>query len=124
MTTLFWDKDNRPIEDTLVWARLFEDDDYRTVAIDVDDITDMHKMVSTIWQGLDLLHQLHVTDETAAIFETAYLHDGHVVEKFPSHSLEGALAMHNMMCHEFLGRAAAPEEGHRETLIGRRKHRG
>ena len=26
---LFWDKDNKPIEDTLVWARLFEDDDYR-----------------------------------------------------------------------------------------------
>ena len=113
--TLFWDRQNRPIEDTLDWARKFEDPAYRLVAVDQD--APGHPMVSTIWQGLDLAHSLHVSDQSAVIFETAYLEDGEVVQAWQWHSEVEALSGHNMICAQFLGRFARPSDGHVRTII-------
>jgi hypothetical protein len=106
---MFWDRQNRPIEDTLDWARKFEDAAYRIVAIDTDG---PHlPMVSTVWQGLAQEAPLHPTDDTVLIFETAYLEDGHVKELWHDHSEEDALARHRIVCLSMLGREPRPEDG-------------
>lgn len=46
---LYWDRDGQPINDTLSWAKLFEDWDYRIVEdFQVDDVR-----VVTVWTGID-----------------------------------------------------------------------
>jgi len=117
--TLFWDRQNKPIEDTLVWARLYEDPAYRIIAVDQD--AEGTPMVSTIWEGLDRAVNLHVTDETAMIFETAYLEDGLVVQAWLAHSEEEALIRHRMVCLSMLGREPRPESGHVQTIVEREK---
>jgi hypothetical protein len=112
--TLFWDRQNKPIEDTIEWAKKFEDAEYRIVAVDFDG---EHRMVSTIWQGLDLAHSPWVSDDTAMIFETAYMMSGEIVEMFTWHSEEGALEGHDLVCKEFLGRKARPSDGHLQRVI-------
>lgn len=120
MTTLFWDRQNRPIEDVIDWARKFEDVGYRVIAVDSDGPG--LPMVSTIWQGMDLAHMLHVTDDTAYIFETAFVLDGQAVETFIWHSEEDALAGHRKVCVEMLGREPRPEDGHVQTIIERERN--
>jgi hypothetical protein len=115
--TLFWDRQNKPIEDTIEWAKKFEDLTYRLVAVDVDNPG--APMVSTIWNGMDQAFDPFGTDETALIFETAYIVDGELRDKFASHSEEGALEMHRMVCLELLGREPRPEDGHVQTIIDR-----
>ena len=115
MTTLFWNRQNEPIEDTLVWARLYEDVAYRVLAVDSDGPDS--PMVSTIWEGLDRANSLHVTDETAMIFETAYLENGQVVEAWLAHSEQQALVQHDWACVKFLHRHSRPEDGHVQTII-------
>ena len=114
--TLFWNRKGEPIEDTLEWARLFEDPDYQIVAVDVDvdlsDIDSMTKMVSTIWNG--------IVDN---IFETATLRNGEIEDFVRSYSEEEALHAHDRACQNFLHRDANPASGIREELV-RRRSRG
>lgn len=118
--TLFWDRQNQPIEDTIEWARKYEDDAYRIVAVDSDGPTS--PMISTIWEGLDRGHYLHQDGSTALIFETARVVDGDVVEAWLSHTEEDALHNHRQACIDFLGREPRPEDGHVQTIIERSKH--
>lgn len=115
MVTLFWDRQNKPIEDTLVWARLYEDTAYRVVAVDSDGPTS--PMVSTIWEGLDRAHTLGQDGSTAMIFETALLVDGRISEAWLSHTEEDALWNHRQACLDYLGREPRPEDGHLQTII-------
>lgn len=115
--TLFWDRQNKPIEDTIEWARKYEDLPYRLVAVDTDGPSE--PMVSTIWTGMDQSFSPWSNDDTAMIFETAYIVDGELKDKFVSHSEEGALEMHRMVCLELLGREPRPEDGHVQTIIDR-----
>jgi hypothetical protein len=117
--TMFWSRDNDPIADTLEWARLFEDDLYRIVAYDIEG----SHAVSTIWLGIDQAHQLHVTDDTAMIFETAFLIDDVVVDSVHWHTEAGALSGHSMMCVKLLGRPARPMDGHRERFAAERREK-
>lgn len=112
---MFWDRENRPME-TLDWARAFEDAAYRIVALDFDE---EHLMVSTIWEGMHSPAGLHVTGETAMIFETAKIRDGKVVTKHRWHTEAEALAGHRWMCLDVLGREPQPEDQYRELVITR-----
>lgn len=112
--TLFWSRANEPIEDTLEWARKFEDPAYRFVALDVED----GWTVSTIWQGLDLAHSLRPDRDTVMIFETALFGPDEVGEdRWFWHSEEEALAGHDWVCAQNLNRPARPEDGHLATAI-------
>lgn len=113
--TLFWNRKNEPIEDTLTWARMYEDDAYRTVAIDADFGEGV--MVSTIWEGLDRGLFLHQDGSTALIFETAYLFNGYLERTELSHTEEEALAMHAAFCRTYLARDPRPEDGLVEKRI-------
>lgn len=113
--TMFWDRKNQPIEDVIEWAKKFEDPSYRLIAVDTDGPD--QPMVSTIWQGLDLAHLLHVTDDTAMIFETAYLEGGLVMGSWIAHSEEEALDVHRETCLKNLGREPRPEDGHIPTIV-------
>lgn len=61
---LFWDKDGASIEDTLVWARKFEDLDYKRVA---RTVLGDGRLVSTVWLGVD---QSYGRAAQPLIFET------------------------------------------------------
>jgi hypothetical protein len=117
--TLFWDRQNQPIEDTLDWARKYEDPAYRIIAVDQD--SEGAPMVSTIWEGLDRAINLHADADTALIFETAYLEDGRVLEAWLAHSEEEARTRHRMVCLSMLGREPDPESGHVQTIVEREK---
>ena len=119
MTTLFWDRDNKPIEDVIVWAMKFEDPAYRIVAVDQDGPGT--PMVSTIWEGLDLARSLRVTDDTAMIFETAYIVNGDVEDRWIDHSEVEAIQRHRMVCLSLLGREPRPSDGHIQTIVEREK---
>lgn len=111
---LFYNRKGEPIEDTLEWARLFEDPDYQIVAVDVDDqdFEKMTKMVSTIWNG--------IVDN---IFETAIIRNGHVEDFVRTSSEEEALHAHDRACQNFLHRDADWSSGVREEVV-RRRSRG
>ena len=47
---LYYDRQGRPIKDTLSWSRLFENLDYKQVA---ETYLSDGKRVSTVWLGLD-----------------------------------------------------------------------
>jgi hypothetical protein len=113
--TLFWDRQNRPIENVIDWAVMFEDPAFRVVACDQD--APGTPMVSTIWQGLAQGAPLHVTDDTALIFETAFLINGHVEQQWWDHSEEQALHRHRMVCLSMLGREPRPEDGLVQMII-------
>ena len=113
----FWSRDGEPMELT-EWARAYEKVENRTVALDIDE---PDKMVSTIWEGMNsplvLIHDHTVPEEPHSIFETAYLVNGEIVDKFRWASLEGALEGHRMVCIELLGREPRPEDGWVEKRI-------
>lgn len=46
---MYYDKDGTEIEDTIVWAKKFEDKNYKRVAL--DSVGDWR--VSTVWMGLN-----------------------------------------------------------------------
>jgi len=50
MASLFYDRDGKPIEDTLEWARKFEDRAYQRVA---RTVLGDGRVVSTVWLGVD-----------------------------------------------------------------------
>lgn len=116
---MFWSRKGEPIEDTIEWARLFEDVEVRVVACDQDGPG--QPMVSTIWEGMDLGHSL--TPGIPLIFETAYLvgddshADGRVEERWLSATEEEAIETHKAVCIEKLGRPARPEDGLVERII-------
>jgi len=113
--TLFWNRQNEPIEDVIEWAIMFEDAAFRVVAVDQDGPGT--PMVSTIWQGLAQGAPLHPTTETALIFETAYLVNGHVEQMWHDHSEEEALSRHRMVCLSMLGREPRPEDSLVQMII-------
>jgi hypothetical protein len=119
MSILFWDRQNQPIEETIEWAKKFEDAAYRNVAVDQDGPD--APMVSTIWQGLDLAHLLRATADTAFIFETAYLEKGLVVQQWIDHSEQDALRRHRMVCLSMLGREPRPEDGLVQKIVERER---
>ncbi len=48
--TLFYNREGKPILDTLEWGRLFENLDYKRVA---EDTLDDGTWISTVWIGID-----------------------------------------------------------------------
>lgn len=119
--TLFWDRQNKPIENVIDWAKKYEDVAYRIIAVDMDGPD--KPMVSTIWEGMDRSFAIPPTDDTALIFETAVVIDGRVIDAFLAHSEEGAREMHRMVCIEILNREPRPEDGHVQTIIEMEKGR-
>lgn len=109
---MFWDRKGEPIEDVIAWAKLYEDVEYRVVAVDVDDMDPdkTSKMVSTIWNGI-----------TGNLFETATIRNGVIEDFVRSYSEEEALHMHDLACQNFLFRDARPEDRVRETIVEREK---
>jgi hypothetical protein len=118
MSILFWDRENKPIEDTIEWAMKFEDVAYRVIAVDTDGPD--QPMVSTIWEGLDLGHSV-IPGSIPLIFETALVVDGYVTDKWLSATEEDALHNHALACREYLLRDPRPEDGHVQTIIERDK---
>jgi hypothetical protein len=115
---LFWDRENKPIENTIEWAKKFEDTAYRVIAVDQDGPDT--PIVSTIWNGLDRGLGLRPTPETVLIFETAYLEDGLVVQFWLDNTEEQALQRHRMVCLSMLGREPR-DDGHVATIIANDK---
>jgi hypothetical protein len=113
--TLFWSRQNEPIEDVIEWAIMFEDAAFRVVAVDQDGPGT--PMVSTIWNGLDRGHSLHPEPWNVMIFETAYLENGHVVEYWLDNTEEQALQRHRVVCLSMLGREPRPDDGHVQAII-------
>lgn len=65
---MYYDKHGEPIDDVILWARLFEDMEYRRVAMDwVGEL-----WVSTVWLGLD--HNMWL-EGPPLIFETMIFED-------------------------------------------------
>jgi hypothetical protein len=114
--SLFYNRKGEPIENVIEWAKLFEDPAYQIVAVDVDvevdDFDNMHKMVSTIWSGLE-----------SNMFETAILRDGMIEDFVRTVTEEEALHAHERACQNFLFRDAKPDSGIREEVV-RRRNRG
>lgn len=107
--TLFWDKDNTPIEDTLEWARKFEDHAYRIIAVDDDG---QGQRVSTIWQGIDLEHGPYFDGDTAMIFETVLFRNGEAEDRWFWHTEEEARKGHQVTCDHFLVHRLLPGAEH------------
>lgn len=123
--TLFWDREGNPIEDTLDWARKFEDAEYRIVAVDQD--YPGSPMVSTIWQGVDMARNFD-TDIPPQIYETALLlpqddnpDEAKITQSHYSATEAEARATHQRMCEDFLNRDAAPNDGHKGEIVAREK---
>lgn len=83
--TLFYDRENKPINGTQKWALMYEDAEYRRVAHDVVGDT----TVSTIWTGFD-----PSMGDPPNIFETAVFKEGswQESERWPTET--SALAAH------------------------------
>jgi hypothetical protein len=112
--TLFWDRAGHPIEDTLEWAKLYEDAGYRFVALDVEG----DDRVSTIWEGVD---GSHGRLPAPMIFRTAYFVGDEIVDEFSWPSEDSALIGHSAMCFQLLGRLPRPEDGHLQAAIENHK---
>lgn len=109
---MYWDRAGEPIGDVLEWARLFENPGYRFVAIDEEG----DRMISTIWQGLDVCHG-RLTEPMP--YESGVFDHGSsvAVDLVPWPSEEAAVAGHALLCRELLGRDARPEDGRLQTAI-------
>lgn len=123
--TLFWDREGNPIEDTIDWAKKFEDPEYRIVAVDQD--FPGGPMVSTIWQGIDLARNF---DDSIPpqIYETALLlpkegnpDEANITQSYYSATEEEARHAHQRLCEDFLNRDAAPNDGHKGEIVAREK---
>lgn len=127
--TMFWDRQGQPIEGgegsgVLIWAKMFEDSEYRIVAVD-QDAPDT-PMVSTIWQGLDLNHSLNPF-AIPAIFETVHMHaekpgdDATIDDRIFTPTEESALDAHAEFCRMYLNREPLPGGGLKAEIIRREK---
>ena len=87
--THYYDQDGNPVMDTLVWAKLFEDENYRQVAY--DQIGQVK--ISTVWLGLD--HSFG--SGPRLIFETMVFGGAHDEEQVRYSTKEQALAGHQAM---------------------------
>jgi len=123
---LHWDREGRPIEDVMTWAKAFEDAETRIVAVDQDAPDTL--MVSTIWQGLDLGHSLHQDEPgfTPMIFETAVLTPdsrgaGHIEQRVIAATEIEARTNHHNLCLELLGRLPAPNNGLKDEIVRRER---
>ena len=94
MSLTYYDRQGRPITDTMAWAKKFEDPNYKRVA---RTLLSNGRMVSTIWLGLN--HQFG--DGPPLIFETmVFSNEDDLME------LEGqryateadAIAGHTLLC--------------------------
>lgn len=87
--TMFYDRDGLPL-DLMVWARKFEDWEYKRVAFDEADGVE----VSTVWLGLD--HNWG--DGRPLIFETMVFGGPHNEEQWQYSTEAEALAGHERAC--------------------------
>lgn len=117
----FFDRKGQSLE-LMDWARKYEEYEYRQVALDVDDLNDMHVMVSTIWEGMN--RPLSIYPETTArgTFETAVLVDGRIEDTWRWDTEEEAIEGHDNWCVTHLQRHADDGEVLAE-LIRREKTR-
>ncbi len=70
MSLRFWSRKGEPIDDTIEWAKLYEDIAQRCVAF--DGSKEGEPSVSTIWMGMSA-DSFYVTDRPYQVFETAEL---------------------------------------------------
>lgn len=128
----YWNRDGEKIgaigekDATLKWARMFEDPEYRIVAVDQDG--EAQPMISTIWQGLDLNHSLHQDREgfVPAIFETVYMvanenGGAEIQDRWFSATEGAALETHALACRIHLNREPAPDGGLKSEIIRRER---
>lgn len=80
---LFYDKQGAPIEDTLEWARLFGDWDYRLIG----EYIDGDLRIVTVWTGID---REMWPDEGRATFSTAVFRGEELLEETYWNTLEEA----------------------------------
>jgi hypothetical protein len=94
----YYDRQGNPIKDTLEWGRLFEDWEYRLVAMHEQD---GGWKVTTIWTGLDqrltenMLAVMEGYKPLPAIFRTATIGPGWYEESEPYPTEAAALAGHD-----------------------------
>ncbi|MCK5017867.1 MAG: hypothetical protein KAS32_12460 [Candidatus Peribacteraceae bacterium] len=92
---LYYNKEGKPIEDTLEWVKLFEDKDYCRVQLD----TVGKYRISTVWLGLD--HRM-IGEGDPLIFETMVFSDdddGGEMERYST--LQSAIAGHHRMLDKY-----------------------
>jgi hypothetical protein len=88
---MYYDRQGRPIEDTLEWAALFEQWQYRYIS--QQNIGNYR--VSTLWFGLNW----NWADDTpVGIFETALFKDGEFLDLWRSNTQGEAVYMHLLIC--------------------------
>lgn len=118
--TEFYDRNGEEMS-LIAWATAYEDPEIRIVAVDVDDMENITKMVSTIWEGMPQPLSLDGYGYPFATFETALVVEGHIEERSRWSSEQDALEGHDAYCQIHLGRNARPEDRVRETIIEREK---
>lgn len=111
--TEFRDRQGKVIEGgVLAWAVMYEDNEYRIVAVDGDDETQV--WVSTIWTGFS---------SDGYLFETmVFDSDGAVLDMSRTHTEKAALEAHEALCQRTFGRGARPQDGMREKAIANGGH--
>lgn len=97
MRALYYDKDGKPITDTLEWAKKFEDREYRKVGY--TKLTNT-VLVSTVWLGLD--HDF-LEEGAPIIFETMVFVDGTCTDQKRYSTLEQAKEGHRKLVKEYRG---------------------
>ncbi len=90
----YYDKSWQPIEDTLTWAKLFEDQEYKRVG---SDTFDYETHVSTVWLWLD--HSFW--EWPPLIFETMIFSKLNELDEYQVRysTLEEAKAWHTDACN-------------------------
>lgn len=94
--TEFYDRENNPItsdggeEAVIRWARMYEDDEYRTVKVTPLD-EKRRAWVSTIWTGFDF----YGNNEFPAIFETIQFENDRPVDDPVRHHKEADAIEHH-----------------------------
>lgn len=119
----YYDKDGEPIDDVMVWARLFEDTQYRFVGqTDVTSEDGAKFRISSVWMGMN--HAYHPNDPPL-IFETMVFIDepGAVELDWADHYMERytteaeALAGHKRIVDMVTGALTAFELVEHDTFV-------
>ena len=98
MSKLFFDRAGNALGREM-WLALFEDDDYRVIA--VTQVTPAVR-VSTVWTGID---HSHPTDDQYLIFETVIFREGRSEDRFLWATEEEAHENHHTLVEEERERA-------------------
>lgn len=118
MSLRYWKRDGTWTEDTIEWAKLYEDPAYRVVAFDGDE---GGLSVSTIWMGISS-GSLGSEEFPVHVYETARLNkNGNVVNFTRTSSEAEAMEMHREYCLKTLKREPRPEDGHVQVIVDRMK---